>query len=316
MNHQKHIAQKKLEYCDKLHGLFRKYNRILVVTSLNVTATQMLHIRNDIQGKGEIIFGKNSLMRRAVDQMKEEIPSIVELEKHLYNGAGLIFTNDSFMRIKEIIDNNCQGSAAKVGAIAPEDVFLQPQRTSISPSDIKKFHALNIQCKIFKGTIEITGEKQLIKKGTKVGASEADILGLLGILPFKYTLNVEALYDNGRMYDPAILDITDETLIEKVTKALNRVSGLALGVGYPCIASAPHLIGSAFNNIAAIAVSIEHNMKQIENIQKILSDPEALALIQNSNQEQKEVPIQQEENHEDEDAAALPFDDLQSLFDF
>ena len=313
MHHEKHISQKKLDYCEKLHALFRKYHRIIVVTSMNVTATQMLHIRNDLHGKAEVLFGKNSLMRRAVDQMKDEIPRIVELEKHLYHGAGLIFTNDSFKSVKDIIDANCQGSAAKVGAIAPCDVVLMPQRTSMSPNDIKKLHALNIQCKIFKGTIEITGEKQLITKGTKVGASEADLLGILGIMPFKYTLKIEALYDNGNMYEPAILDITDEVLTEKFNAALRCVTGLSLGVGYPCAASSPHLVGSAFKNIAAIAVAIEHNMKQIEDIQKILSDPEALAAAQLSAAASGTKAEAAEEHHEEEEAP-LGLGDMGDLF--
>ena len=314
-HHEKHIAQKKLDYCVKLHGLFRKYHKIIIVTSMNVTATQMLHIRNDMTGKGEILFGKNSLMRRAVDQMKDELPGIVELEKHLYHGAGLIFTNESFKVVKDIIDKNCQGSAAKVGAIAPCDVVLMPQRTSMSPNDIKKLHALNIQCKIFKGTIEITGEKQLITKGTKVGASEADLLGILGIMPFKYTLKIEALYDHGKMYDPSILDITDEVLTEKFGTALKRVAGLALGVGYPCTASAPHLVGSAFKDIAAIAVAIEHNMKQIEDLQKILADPEALAAAQASSAAAAAPAGEGDAEHKEEEEAPAALD-LGDMFDF
>ena len=308
---QHHVAQKKLEYCQRLCCLFRKFNRILVVTSMNVTATQMLKIRNDLNGKGEIIFGKNSLMRRAVEQMADEIPSLAELEKHLYNGAGLIFTNDSFMKIKDIIDSNCQGSPAKVGSIAPSDVLLMPQKTTVSPNEIKKFHALNIQCKIFKGAIEITGEKKLIAKGAKVGASEADILARLGIMPFEYTLNVEALYDNGHMYEPSFLDITDEKITEKVDAAIKRVASLALGAGYPCIASMPYLVGSAFQNVAALAVSINHNMKQIENIQNILSDPDALAALQKQANDSREYQEQIESEHEEETVElAIDFDEF------
>jgi len=312
--HQKVISQKKIDYCEKLHALFRKYKKIVVVTAMNVTATQMLHIRQDMAGKAEILFGKNSLMRRAVEQMKDEIPGIEKLEEHLYRGAGLIFTNDSFKAIKDVIDQNCLGSPAKAGAIAPCDVILTPQRTSMSPNDIKILHALNIQCKIFKGTIEITGEKQLVWEGHKVGASEANILNILGIMPFKYTLKVEALYDNGNMYDPKILDITDEVLTEKFGQALRRVAGLSLAVGYPCAASAPHLVGSAFKDIAAIAVAIEHNMKQIEEIQKILADPEALAAAQAASAAAAPAAEAAKEE-EPEEVADAPLD-LGDMFDF
>ena len=317
MHHEKHIPQKKLDYVTKLHALFRKYHKVVVVTSMNVTANQLLNIRAGLAEHGcEVLFGKNSLMRRAVDQLKEELPGIRQLEEHLYHGAGLIFTNGNFKAIKDVIDANCLGSAAKVGAIAPCDVILQPQRTSMSPNDIKILHALNIQCKIFKGTIEITGEKQLIWEGQKVGASEANILNILGIMPFKYTLKIEALYDHGNMYDPSILAITEEVLGEKFRTGLRNVTGLALAVGYPCAASAPHLVGSAFKDIAAIAIAIEHNMKQIEDLQKLLSDPEALAAAAKAAAAAPaaaagEAP--KEEAKEEEAAAPL---DLGDMFDF
>ena len=282
-NKQATVQQKKKDFCEKVSTLFRKYKRIMVVTNKNVTGTQMLHIRKEMDGKGKIIFGKNSLMRRALDSVKADVPEMANLEKYLYRGAGLIFTNESFKVVKEIIDNNCAGSAAKCGTIAPTDVTLKPQRTSMPPTEIKKFHALNIQCKIVKGTIEITGEKELIKKGQKVGASEAEILAALHILPFEFTLNVEALYDNGTMYDTKILDITENTLFGKFIEGLRNIVCASVATSYPCDASLPHIVGSAFNNVAAIAVSIEHQMKQIENIQKILADPEALAALNKEN---------------------------------
>ncbi|EAY20073.1 ribosomal protein L10, putative [Trichomonas vaginalis G3] len=285
---------------------------------MNVTASQLLNIRAGVAELGaEVLVGKNSLMRRAVQELKEEMPSLQQLKKHLYNGAGLIFTNGNFKGIKDVIDANCLGSAAKVGAIAPCDVTLYPQRTSMSPNDIKMLHALNIQCKIFKGTIEITGEKQLIWAGQRVGASEANILNILGIMPFKYTLKIEALFDNGNMYDPCILSITDQVLAEKFNSGLRKVAGLSLAVGYPCAASAPHLIGGAFKDIAAIAIAIEHNMKQIEDLQKLLSDPEALAAAAKAAAASAPAggaaPAAQEEPVQEEAAAPL---DLGDMFDF
>jgi len=150
----------------------------------------------------------------------------------------------------------------------------------MAPTQVSILHALNIQSKIFKGTIEITAEKLLIKEGARVNASEANLLQILGIQPFKYTLKIIKLYDNGNIYEPHILDISNEVLAGKFGDALKRVAGLSLSLGYANKASAPHLIGAAFKNIASIAVAVEIQMKQIADIQAILSDPEALKKAQ------------------------------------
>lgn len=43
----------------------------------------------------------------------------------------------------------------------------------------------------------------------QVGASEAALLGKLGVKPFKYGLEVLKVYENGSLFDVAVLDITD-----------------------------------------------------------------------------------------------------------
>ncbi|KAK8892990.1 ribosomal protein P0 (A0) (L10E) [Tritrichomonas musculus] len=302
MHHEKVIPQKKIDFCNKLENLFHKYDKIVLVSSENVNATQMLRIRHDLDGHAEVVFGKNSLMRRVVEELKNEISHLEVIERFLNNGTGLIFTNGSFNKIKDAIDQNCVGSPAKVGAISPVDVIIPAMRTNMVPTQVSVLHALGIQSKIFKGTIEITSEKHLIKKGEKVGASEANLLSLLGILPFQYKLKIEHLFDNGHLYDPEILDIDDDILSHKFSEALKNVTSLSLGIGYINKSSAPHMVGNAFKNIASIAVSIDYKLPQIEEIQSLLSDPEALERMRASSAAKpKENENQNEENKEEEE---------------
>lgn len=53
---------------------------------------------------------------------------------------------------------------------------------------------------------------QLIKPGDKVGASEATLLNMLNISPFSYGLIIQQVYDNGSVYSPEVLDITEDAL--------------------------------------------------------------------------------------------------------
>lgn len=53
---------------------------------------------------------------------------------------------------------------------------------------------------------------QLIKTGDKVGASEATLLNMLNISPFSYGLIIQQVYDNGSVYSPEVLDITEDAL--------------------------------------------------------------------------------------------------------
>ena len=52
----------------------------------------------------------------------------------------------------------------------------------------------------------------MIKTGDKVGASEATLLNMLNISPFSYGLIIQQVYDNGSVYSPEVLDITEAAL--------------------------------------------------------------------------------------------------------
>lgn len=53
-----------------------------------------------------------------------------------------------------------------------------------------------------------------MKEGDKVGASEATLLNMLNISPFTYGLVVLHVYDQGTVFSPKVLDITDEDLLK------------------------------------------------------------------------------------------------------
>lgn len=57
----------------------------------------------------------------------------------------------------------------------------------------------------------------LIREGQKVGASEATLLGMLKIMPFSYGLVIDQVYDSGAVFEPAVLDITQEHLLERIS---------------------------------------------------------------------------------------------------
>ena len=45
-----------------------------------------------------------------------------------------------------------------------------------------------------------------------MGASEATLLNMLNISPFSFGLVIQQVFDNGSIYNPEVLDITEETL--------------------------------------------------------------------------------------------------------
>ena len=167
---------------------------------------------------------------------------------------------------------------ARVGALAPVDVIVPAGPTGCDPGQTSFFQVLQIPTKIVKGQIEITNPVNLIKKGVKVGSSEAALLTKLSIKPFSYGLGIDCIFDNGSQFSVAVLDIDEAQLLNSFSFALRQVAAISLQIGYPTQASLPHSIGNAFRSLVAITVNLDtYSFPKAEPYKAYLADPSAFA---------------------------------------
>merc|ERR1712150_420907 len=204
-------------------------------------------------------------------------PQLELLLPHIKGNIGFVFTKDDLVTIRDMVLGNKVKAPAKAGAIDPLNVQIPAQNTGMGPEKTSFFQALNIPTKITKGTIEIISDVDLIKTGDKVGMSESTLLTMLGIMPFSYGLVVKKVYDSGSIFDPTILDITDDDLKESIMAAIKNVAALSLAIGYPTLASVPHSIVNGMKNLLAIAAATEITFKEAETMKEYLADPSAFA---------------------------------------
>lgn len=129
---------------------------------------------------------------------------------------------------------------------------------------------MNIPTKINKGTVEIITPVELIKKGDKVGSSEAALLSKLGIRPFSYGLIIQSVYDSGSVFSPEVLDLTEDDLIERFASGVSVVTSLSLALSYPTLAAAPHMFINAYKNVLAVALATEYSFPQAEQVKEYL----------------------------------------------
>merc|ERR1711868_148847 len=114
------------------------------------------------------------------------------------------------------------------------------------------------------GTIEIIQDVPIIKVGDKVGASEATWVNMLKIFPFHYGLVVQKVYDQGSVFSPEILDITDDDIKDRFMAGVANVAAVCLSINYPTIASVPHSIVNGMKNLLAVAAVTDITFKEAE----------------------------------------------------
>ncbi|XP_010508934.1 PREDICTED: 60S acidic ribosomal protein P0-1 [Camelina sativa] len=273
-------AEKKIVYDSKLCQLLNEYPQILVVAADNVGSTQLQNIRKGLRGDSVVLMGKNTMMKRSVRIHADKTgnQAFLSLLPLLQGNVGLIFTKGDLKEVSEEVAKYKVGAPARVGLVAPIDVVVQPGNTGLDPSQTSFFQVLNIPTKINKGTVEIITPVELIKKGDKVGSSEAALLAKLGIRPFSYGLVVESVYDNGSVFNPEVLNLTEDDLVEKFAAGVSMTTALSLAISYPTLAAATHMFLNAYKNALAVALATEYSFPQAENVKEFLKDPSKFAV--------------------------------------
>lgn len=272
-------AEKKISYDQKLCKLLDDYSQVLIAAADNVGSTQLQNIRKGLRGDSVVLMGKNTMMKRSIRIHAENTGNnaILNLIPLLVGNVGLIFTKGDLKEVSEEVAKYKVGAPARVGLVAPIDVVVPPGNTGLDPSQTSFFQVLNIPTKINKGTVEIITPVELIKKGDKVGSSEAALLAKLGIRPFSYGLVVSTVYDNGSVFSPEVLDLTEDDLIEKFAIGVSMVTSLSLAISYPTLAAAPHMFINAYKNVLAIAVETDYSFPQADKVKEYLADPSKFA---------------------------------------
>jgi len=305
--------EKKEEYFSKLIGLLQEYRKILIVLCDNIGSSHMQRIRQSLRGQAVLLMGKNTMMRRVIRMHLEENTDWEGLLPFITGNIGLVFTNDAdLQRIRDICLGSKVPAAAKAGIKAPADVVVPKGITQLEPTKTSFLQALNIASKINKGTIEILQDVQLIKKGDKVGSSEATLLQMLDIRPFEYGLQMVAVYDTGSVFEAAVLDMTDRDILSKFAVGIANIASLSLGLNFPTVAAFPHVVLNAYKNVLAVALETSYTFPQADLIKQILENPDAFASStpaqSSGGSAPAEKPVEAEKEEVEDEDEGLGFD--------
>jgi large subunit ribosomal protein LP0 len=268
----------KEQYFVKLKELLNKYPSIFIVNVDNVGSNQMHQIRVALRGKGVVLMGKNTMVRRALRTILSEYPQFERLLPHIKGNIGFVFTDDDLKEIREIIVANKVKAPARAGALAPKDVIVPASNTGMEPGKTSFFQALGIPTKIARGTIEIVSDVKVVTAGTRVGPSEATLLNMLNISPFTYGMTVVQIYNSGNTFSPDVLDVDENELIDRFLTGIKTIAAISLALNYPTIVSVTHSLVNAYKNLLAIAISTEYSFEGAEKVKEYLANPEAFAV--------------------------------------
>merc|ERR1712137_1172773 len=130
--------------------------------------------------------------------------------------------------------------------------------------------------------------------------SAVALLNKLGIKPFSYGIKVNQVYENGSVYDAAILDLSENDLLMKFMGAVSRIAAIGIEIGYPSTASVPFQVRNAFKKICALAIESGYEFDELKELKEGASKAAAPAP---ASSEKKA-----EEEEEEESSEGMAFD--------
>ena len=133
----------------------------------NVGSNQMHQIRVALRGKGVVLMGKNTMVRRALRGIMSENPQLERLLPHVKGNIGFVFTKGDLPEIRDMITANRVAAPARAGAFAPKDVFIPAGNTGMEPGKTSFFQALQIPTKIARGRIEVVANIKVVEAGSR-----------------------------------------------------------------------------------------------------------------------------------------------------
>lgn len=292
-------VKRKYIYRKRLNEYLNEYKSILVIEVDFVGSNQMQQVRQSLRGKAAILMGKNTVIRRVFQDLSEEKPYLLDVLPLIRGNVGFIFTNGDLNEVRKIVVANKMPAQAKPGIIAPISVTIPAGPTNQDPGQTSFFQALNIATKITRGAIEIITAVQLVVAGEPVTPGASALLNKLGLRPFFFGINVNWCVEDGSVYAAAVLDMTEEDMINRFCAASNILAAISLETGMCNTVSVPHSIKYTFKKLVAIALETGVFFKEAQAVKDAMDNPGvAAAGGEAAASAPAAAPVQEEEEEE------------------
>ena len=271
------IPPRKVKIVKEVSELMLKYPTIAVVSIRNVGAPVLHEIRAKLRKRGDVLkVCKNTLARIAIDKVKDKKPGLEKLKEFLKGENAFIFTTLNPFELYLFLERNKIPREARPGDIAPDDIVIPSGNTGFAPGPILSlFGKLKIPTRIQEGSIWITKDTVVAKKGDVISAELAELLKKLDIKPILSGLEIKVAITDGIVIEKELLKLDIDEYREQIIEA--HRNAVQLSIGAPLFI--PEAISYIVQRAAREANSLIYNtvLPFREFIEKALAKAELIA---------------------------------------
>jgi large subunit ribosomal protein L10 len=233
-----------------------KQHKVIGIASLQkVRATQLQAFKKNLQGKVYMRVIKNTLMRKAIEESAKEKPDLNKLLDHLTGSNVYLLTDLNPFNLALTLEKGKVKTTAKSGDTAAFDVVVPQGNTGQPPGPmISQLNAVGLPTRIEAGSVWVSKDTLVVKKGETISQRLASVLSKLGIKPVEAGLAMRIAFDEGLIITGEQLKIDIDGTRKSVESAYADAFALSLSVAYPTADSVVTLLQVAHREAYALSV--------------------------------------------------------------
>ncbi|MEM1538908.1 MAG: 50S ribosomal protein L10 [Candidatus Bathyarchaeia archaeon] len=261
---------KKIKEVEEIKELINQYRVIGVASLQKVRASQLQELKKKLAADVHMRVIKNTLMEKAIEKCMDK-QNLEKMESYLTGPNVFLFTNLNPFKLALMLEKGKVRMAAKAGDIASFDVIVPAGNTGQPPGPIiSQFNAVGLPTRIEAGSVWITKDTLVARKGDVISERLASVLSKLGIKPVEAGLVLKAVYDDGLIIDGEQLKIDINETKKQLENAHIEAFKLSVGAAYPTKENIQVLIQLAHQEAYALALGAAIPSKDtIEDLIKI-----------------------------------------------
>lgn len=268
------IAEWKQDEVKQLIDLFTNKKVVGIVGIGGIPAPQMQQMRKNLYGTASIRSTKNTLLCKAFDETEKKVKGISGL-KDLINGqTAVIATDMNPFKLFSQIKATRTKAPARGGETAAHDIMVKAGDTPFKPGPIVgELQKAGIPAAIQEGKVIIKTDKVVVHQGEKIPKDVAQMLTRLEIFPIDIGMTLHAVFEDGNIFKPDILDINIDEFMGRMKQASSNAFNLAVETGWVNSLTIKPLIIKAHHN--AFTIALEKGIVNKETVTRLISKAHA-----------------------------------------
>ncbi|MCK5637008.1 MAG: 50S ribosomal protein L10, partial [Thermoplasmatales archaeon] len=239
-----------------------------------IPAPQMQKMRKGLHGTASIRSAKNNLIFRALDDAEKQIKGISELKELITGQTAIIATDMNPFKLAAQIKRTRTMAPAKGGETATYDISVKAGDTPFKPGPVVgELQRVGIPATIQEGKVVIKNDKVIVPEGEKITSEVAQMLTRLEIFPVEIGMNLHAVFEDGSIFKPDVLDVDVDEMIGRMKQASTNAFNLAIEAGWYNELTIRPLLMKAHNN--AFILAIEKGILTKDTVQNLISKAHA-----------------------------------------